>query len=220
MGASVRRSYLRHMFTGNRRTQLAAVTLGAAAISVAGAPAATSVASSNDAAHQSISSLMARPNASPEHVVPADFTARLGYRPQVRDGLLGVPDGECSSPVPLPEEFTPACRQHDLGYDLLRYAAATGSPLPAQARRTLDTRLIAQTQASCRRRPEGPRRAICSAWATVAGVAVRLNSWRQHHGVPSPETPRSILESGGMAVAGVGTTTLAVLGLRRSRGQR
>ncbi|MCG7320984.1 hypothetical protein [Arsenicicoccus bolidensis] len=58
--------------------------------------------------------------------VPDDFEATLGYQPVLQDGELVRPDGDCSSPVPLPRTFEPACRQHDLGYDLLRHAALTG----------------------------------------------------------------------------------------------
>jgi hypothetical protein len=203
------------MLTAHHRTRLATVTLGAAALAVVGAPAATSAAPSSTVAHQAISTILTTPDTPASAAVPADFTARFGYRPQVRDGLLGVPDGDCSSPVPLPEEFTPACRQHDLGYDLLRYADATGEPLPASARRALDAQLAAQTRAACRQRPSGARRATCSAWASVTDAAVRFNTWRQRAGVPGAESPRSLLAAGGMTVAGVGTIALALLGLRR-----
>lgn len=153
-------------------------------------------------------------------VLPADFTTVRGYQPRVQSGLLGAPAGGCSSPVPLPREFDPACRQHDLGYDLLRYADAKGQPLPPSARRALDARLERQARAACRERTNPVRRATCTTWAGIASAAVQFNSWRQHDGVPGSESPRSLLAAGGLGVAGAGTATLALLGLRRSGGAR
>src|SRR5699024_6909626 len=67
-------------------------------------------------------------------LVPDDFARTTGYEPALRGGMAVNPVGACSSPVPLPERFTPACMAHDLGYDLLRYAEAHGTPLGEWAR--------------------------------------------------------------------------------------
>lgn len=208
------------MLTAHHRTRLAAVTLGAAALAVVGAPAATPASPPNKDASQAISTIQADPDTRAIGAVPSDFAKQVGYQPTVRDGLLGAPEGGCSSPVPLPREFDSACRQHDLGYDLLRYADAKGEPLSPNARRALDARLAEQNHAACRQRQNGVRRASCSAWASITDAAVRFNSWRQHDGAPGSESPRSILAAGGLGVAGIGTTALALVGLRGKGGRR
>jgi hypothetical protein len=52
-------------------------------------------------------------------VFPPDFGAAMYYNPiRERWGAgerLSDPHGSCSSPVPLPVLFEPACRTHDLG---------------------------------------------------------------------------------------------------------
>src|SRR5699024_8923775 len=63
-------------------------------------------------------------------IVPDDVVSALGYSPGRALGLAANGDGDCSSPVSLPAEFEPACRVHDLGYDLLRVAGAGGSAIP------------------------------------------------------------------------------------------
>lgn len=208
------------MLTAHHRTRLAAVTLGAAAVAVVGAPAATPASTPNHAASKAISVLHERSSAKSGNALPSDFATQLGYQPIVRDGLLSAPDGGCSSPVPLPREFGPACRRHDLGYDLLRYADAKGEPLPPTARRTLDARLERQTRAACEQRTSAVRRTTCATWSSIAGGAVRFNSWRQHDGVPGAESPRSLLAAGGLSVAGLGTAALVFVGLRRTGGTR
>lgn len=206
------------MLTAHHGSRVAAVTLAAAALAVVGMPSATPSTPPNAAATRAISVLLADPDTRSDAAVPPGFEARFGYRPQVRDGLLGTPDGECSSPVPLPHEFTPACRQHDYGYDLIRYADARGEPLPGSVRRTIDARLADNMRAACTPRTPGPSRAACTSSAVVADRAVRLNSWRQNDGIPGSETPRSLMAAGGLCVAGAGTVFMAVLGLRRKEG--
>ncbi|HEX6517145.1 MAG TPA: hypothetical protein VF049_16380 [Nocardioidaceae bacterium] len=120
--------------------------------------------------------------------LPSDFAATLGYRPVLRAGVLLRPDGSCSSPVPLPVAFEPSCRRHDLGYDLLRYAAAHGRPLGSWARVAVDRQLWRGMHAACGRRPA----LRCRAAALVAYVAVRANSLRQGDGVPGAETPVTV----------------------------
>ncbi|MEU4841880.1 hypothetical protein [Nocardia testacea] len=119
--------------------------------------------------------------------IPADFRAVAGYAPARVDGMLVAPHGSCSSPVPLPAEFDTACKAHDLGYDLLRYADRTGAPLGPWARRELDRALAERMHAACAQRPGQLPRARCAAMAEVAAIAVDLNSMRQDYGVPVVE---------------------------------
>ncbi|RRQ00069.1 hypothetical protein CXF43_09290 [Corynebacterium bovis] len=65
------------------------------------------------------------------------------------DGHPENPGGGCSSPVPLPARFEPACRTHDLGYDLLRVAGRRGEPVPPAIRRGLDRQLADRMHAAC-----------------------------------------------------------------------
>ncbi|KGN38041.1 hypothetical protein N803_09685 [Knoellia subterranea KCTC 19937] len=133
--------------------------------------------------------------------MPQDFSRRFGYQPTTTDGLLGDPTGDCSSPVPLPGEFVAACRQHDLGYDLLRYAGRSGRALPPEARRAVDDRLAIELPRSCSTRPGGLSRAHCLAWAEIAEGFVRINSARQGYDVPESETALSIAPAVGVGVA-------------------
>ncbi|ALG86637.1 hypothetical protein [Gordonia phthalatica] len=117
--------------------------------------------------------------------LPADFEARFGYRPVVVDGRPLNPRGDCSSPVPLPDRFTDACRAHDLGYDLLRYAAAVGRPAGSWARTALDARLIDDMHAVC-------DDLVCDAAAEAARVGLAMNTWRQRSGPPVRESGAEI----------------------------
>jgi uncharacterized membrane protein len=139
--------------------------------------------------------------------IPADFESVMGYRPRVRHGLLVDPDGTCSSPVPLPEGFTPACAEHDLGYDLLRYADLTGDPLAAWARTAVDQRLDHRMRAACADLGPGVGRAVCSAAAHLVTLSVEVNSVRQLRGVPE-ETLAS------WAVTALATGAAAMMSLR------
>jgi hypothetical protein len=118
--------------------------------------------------------------------IPARFADEHGYRPVVRDGLLVDPLGACSSPVPLPAEFVPACQAHDLGYDMLRYADDRGRPLGTWARQDIDAVLDRRMHAACDRR-HGLDRDRCQVMASVASTAVDLNSRRQNYATPRPE---------------------------------
>ncbi|WP_157573926.1 hypothetical protein [Nocardia jejuensis] len=120
--------------------------------------------------------------------IPADFAAGSGYEPVLEDGLLVNPHGDCSSPVTLPAEFTLACKAHDLGYDLLRYAGDHGQPLGPWARQSVDAALEQRMHAACATRPDAIARARCQVMATIATTAVDLNSIRQDYGVPIHET--------------------------------
>ncbi|WP_051027231.1 hypothetical protein [Nocardia higoensis] len=116
--------------------------------------------------------------------LPSDFAATFGYTPMSVDGMLVKPTGECSSPVPLPAEFEPACRAHDLGYDLLRYAQLHEQPLGPWGRQTVDAALEQAMRDSCTTRTEAVARARCTVMAAVANVFVDLNSRREGYGSP------------------------------------
>ncbi|MEU7628873.1 hypothetical protein AB0C34_02655 [Nocardia sp. NPDC049220] len=119
--------------------------------------------------------------------IPSDFTASFGYRPSTENGLVVNPRGDCSSPVALPVEFDTACKAHDLGYDLLRYADRHGEPLGPWARQALDATLDRHMHEACASRVESLSRARCDTMATIATTAVDLNSRRQDYGVPVVE---------------------------------
>lgn len=158
--------------------------------------------------------------------IPDDFAVRFGYRPAVVDGLLGNPDGDCSSPVTLPGEFENACRAHDLGYDLLRYADERGQPLGGWARQALDTTLATHMHEACETRDDAFSRARCNAMAGIASTFVDLNSRRQDYGVPVTESMSGTSSSGGGGgwpawligggALGVGAVLAALIGVRPS----
>ncbi|WP_415974422.1 hypothetical protein [Rhodococcus sp. 077-4] len=132
--------------------------------------------------------------------VPDDFVSVMGYRPRVQDDRAENPEGGCSSPVPLPSEFDPACRAHDLGYDLIRYAAATGTTVDPRWRRSIDAQLETRMHAICTDRTGVGPRQLCDAAASVAATAVDVNSWRQSFGAPVAE-PALPFALGGVGVA-------------------
>lgn len=111
-----------------------------------------------------------------------------GERAEMGTRGLERPGGGCSTPIPLPDGFEPACRTHDLGYQLLRAAGERGHPLPASARRSIDARLAADLRAGCRAGADDPTpRTACAIVATVVVAVVRANSIRQHDGPPVHE---------------------------------
>lgn len=121
-------------------------------------------------------------------LVPDDFERRFGYLPVVVDGRPANPGGDCSSPVPLPDRFENACRTHDFGYDLLRYADATGTPAQPWARIALDAALIDQMHSTC----SDP---TCDAAAETARAGLAVNTWRQRSGPPVAESSADIAGS-------------------------
>ena len=96
-------------------------------------------------------------------VLPADFASVMGYVPAEEAGpdgrLLAVrSDATCSSPFGGTRYgFDQACRVHDLGYDLLRYAARTGQPLGSSARQALDAAFGERMRRALRHRLRRPR---------------------------------------------------------------
>lgn len=105
----------------------------------------------------------------------------LGYRPVPELGLLAHPEGDCSSPIPLPHRFEPACRVHDLGYDLLRVAHQRGVEIPGGLRVDLDSLLARQMRQTC------GSAVPCRVVADIAHAAVHVNTVRQGHGAPVEE---------------------------------
>ncbi|MFE6859047.1 hypothetical protein [Nocardia sp. NPDC057668] len=158
--------------------------------------------------------------------LPADFAAAAGYRPAIESGLLVNPEGGCSSPVPLPAEFELACKAHDLGYDLLRYAGDHDQPLGPWARQALDTALDERMHDSCAARPNPLSRTRCEFMADVAATFVDLNSRRQDYGVPVHETspfdrtPGPLSPAAGVALFVTGIGTAAALATRITRRNR
>ncbi|MET8873127.1 hypothetical protein [Nocardia sp. NPDC004604] len=159
--------------------------------------------------------------------IPADFVDRFGYRPTVVDGLLVNPNGDCSSPVTLPAEFETACKAHDLGYDLLRYAGERDEPLAGWARQDLDATLATHMHEACASRDDAFSRARCNAMASIAYTFVDLNSRRQDYGVPVLESVLGAQssESGGgwlawlAGVVGLGVVLAGVLPSARRRAE-
>ncbi|QBJ95172.1 hypothetical protein ERC79_03765 [Rhodococcus sp. ABRD24] len=144
--------------------------------------------------------------------LPGDFAEVIGYRPQVRDGILVNPHGDCSSPVPLPTEFETACMAHDLGYDLLRYARVSGGDLGTWARTDLDAQLDRRMHAACDVRDTD--RASCYMMANAATTAVDANSWRQGYGTPVEEPWLRYGVGGALAFTGIALASAAVRRVR------
>lgn len=138
---------------------------------------------------------------------PEDFPTVMGYRPSLeRSGpgtVLVDPDGSCSSPVPLPTIFEPACRVHDLGYDLLRYARDSGGELGPDARRVLDAQLQRNFHRACVTDTDGTYDR-CDVVAGIASAAVQINSWRQGYRLPEKETPWPYAAAALVAVGSLG----------------
>ncbi len=165
-----------------------------------------------------------QPNAAVQ--LPADFRAVMGYLPTIERNRPIRADGGCSSPFGGTQyHFTADCKQHDLGYDLLRYADLKGQPLGEWARKAVDHRFAEQTRSRC----GGFGCQIASGFYTAM---VDFNSWRQGYGTPVVEPiSRLILPAGaGLATAlllgllplprtspplGTGISTLARTGARR-----
>ncbi len=147
--------------------------------------------------------------------IPNDFTEVIGYRPVAIDGILANPSGDCSSPVTLPAEFETACKAHDLGYDLLRYADRSGKPLSAWARKTVDATLHQRMQDACSHRTGTVARFDCETMANIAAAFVDGNSWRQGYVSPRPEPVHKYVIAG--AIAAIVLAAASVLTTRRRR---
>lgn len=205
------------MFTRHHALRVVVLSGLATAVGLLLAPSASSIPAPDRSAEHAVAVLVSQPAENASVALPRDFSRRFGYEPAATDGLLGDPGGDCSSPVPLPSEFTAACRQHDLGYDLLRYAGRSGRSLPPDARKAVDERLGIELEASCVTRDEAVGRASCLAWAEIAEGFVRVNSARQGHTVPESESAESLAPGVALGVAGVGAAGLALSTRQRRR---
>ncbi|WP_189212274.1 phospholipase [Actinokineospora fastidiosa] len=135
-----------------------------------------------------------RPDTDPARLLPPDFAAVTG----VRHGLMRAPDGTmravnlaggCSAPwgdTATRWDYSVGCMAHDLGYDLLRYAAATGLPVDGERRRALDERLSLDMHAQCRINPRDSA-GLCRMVASLFSVGLVVNSWHQNWGPPAAE---------------------------------
>lgn len=204
---------------------LMAATVGTAPTAVAAASdtaPAGAASSENTAARAAVLSLTS-PNQATT-TIPADFAATFGYQPTIEQGLLVNPDGDCSSPVPLPSEFDITCKAHDLGYDLLRYADAHHQPLTAWARQSLDATLEDRMHAACTTRTSSITGTACQAMASIATTFVDLNSRRQEYGPPvheslfsTPDSEPEILAATALPLLG---SALAFAGFSAVRSRR
>lgn len=132
------------------------------------------------AAERTIAALTGPQPAAAMEQLPADFADVMGFTPILIDGYPERADGDCSSPIPMPEAFEPACRTHDLGYDLLRYGEAVGTPVAGWGRLALDRQLVDRMIAVCD--DVGARVA-----AELARAGLGLNTWRQYDGLPTED---------------------------------
>ncbi len=181
---------------------VAVLALGLVAVRADGMPrtsaAALAGAASSlgrGAAAAAVGRLVAAPaGQSPLRAVPADFSAVMRYAPvpvRMADGIvrLAKPAGACSAPGGggRPFGFERVCKVHDYGYDLLRYANATGQVLTGEARRQLDGMFAHDLHAQCRATRHGIAGLGCDAVAEAFAAGVSFNSWRQHYGNPGKE---------------------------------
>ncbi|NIH87429.1 phospholipase A2 [Amycolatopsis granulosa] len=144
------------------------------------------------AAQQAIEALV-HPGPQPTALalLPKDFTRVTGVVPgqtQARDGTVRAvhTDGGCSTPWGDDNtkwDYAVPCKAHDLGYDLLRYAAAVGHPLGPDIRAALDQRLSTDMHATCGINPMGSPR-TCRLVASLYSAGLVVNSWHQRWGPP------------------------------------
>ncbi|MCR3719213.1 phospholipase A2 [Prauserella flava] len=127
-------------------------------------------------------------------LLPADFNVVTGAaagEETARDGTVRSVhiDGGCSAPWGddgTRWSFDTACRAHDLGYDLLRYADTKGHPLDPALRDALDQRLADDMHTTCEDNPRGSERA-CHTVASLYAAGLDVNSWHQRWGPPTGE---------------------------------
>ena len=138
--------------------------------------------------------------ATPE-LVPEGFEDELGYRPIWAEGTLVNPRGACSTPGGVgPDSFEAACRVHDFGYDILRYAERRGNRIGPWARFDLDRHLYGDLLKVC-------DTATCRATATLYYAGVTLNSIRQGYVAPTDE-PTAPWAAAAVGVVGLATAPI------------
>lgn len=130
----------------------------------------------------------------PLALVPADWASVMGFTPVVVAGprgrsMLAKATGDCSSFTGRTKyDFTAVCMEHDLSYDVIRYAERIGAPLPAAARRSADDMFDRDLHARCDQlQVTGWDSLLCNTYATGFAEVVRVNSWRQGYRAPEPE---------------------------------
>jgi len=216
-----------------RRAVVAALLVGIAvtaglggwgrALAATATPTSLSVAADSEAALAVAGLTASAPDVTT--AVPSDFRRRMGYRPLVEafgasDELVN-PRGGCSSPFGSTRfGFDLACKHHDLGYDVLRYADRSGQPLGPSARQAIDRRFGSDLAARCTQVAAGVpdlglRMVIgteCRTSALVYLASVDLNSWRQGWGTPGKESGVSWLAAGGMGLVAAVVTGLVLTG--------
>jgi len=150
------------------------------------APAPASTGKSDPEAAAAVAALVETGQA----IVPDQFAAVMGYTPvtaTLADGEVRTinPGGSCSVVGGgRPFAFDTACKAHDFGYDLLRYAERRGEPLGEDARAAIDARLVADLRSQCEETTGGSEYAACHATVDVFAAGVGFNSWRQMSGPP------------------------------------
>jgi peptidoglycan/LPS O-acetylase OafA/YrhL len=142
-----------------------------------------------------VTALVAAPaGRDPLAAVPDDFAAVMGYTPVAAPTAAGTvraakPNGACSAPGGgTPFGFDRACRAHDYGYDLLRFANATGQPLSGEARKRLDAMFGRDLHARCAVARHGLAELGCHLTAELFVSGAAFNSWRQRYGNPGSES--------------------------------
>lgn len=127
---------------------------------------------------------------------PSNWLAVMGYQPQTAVGPHGTPilikpTGDCSSPSgPTEYNFDTVCKEHDLSYDVLRYAGLVGHPLSPAARQAADAMFDRELHARCdQQQLSGLNSAVCHTFAESFAVVVKINSWRQGYRPPGKERP-------------------------------
>lgn len=121
---------------------------------------------------------------------PPGFERAMGYTPDAS----GRPDGSCSVPAGLAYPgFADACRVHDFGYDLLRYADETGDPLGPWARLAIDRLFHEHMVDSC-------ETLGCLVLAHVYSFVVGVNTLRQGFTTPVEEPAGLLVVVGIQAV--------------------
>jgi len=119
------------------------------------------------------------------------FREAVGYTPsEARLAGSGMvrsikPTGSCSSVLgSTPFDFSLACKAHDLGYDLLRFASRSQTPAGPAARQLLDAQFERDLHAQCLATQHGAARTACDAVAAAYAGGAKLNSWRQRYRAP------------------------------------
>jgi hypothetical protein len=142
-------------------------------------------------------------------LLPDDFGHVMGYRARRVVGPDGavhlVKQGNgCSSPLGATSfDFSVACEEHDLGYDLIRYATSRGRPLRPGARMAIDARFGEDAHRRCDDARHGAAGHLaCDVTAEVYYRVAAANSLRQGYGNPGREhVGRGLAGAGALIVA-------------------